>query len=86
MLPIPLHALAEVSMNGAGLRSMIQDLVGNVFMACLGLAAVVFLFQRQFVRLAEFAVIGVITATFIYTPELWTGMGKAVAHAFGAGG
>jgi len=85
MFPHTLHVLADVTMNGAGLRSMIQELVGNVFIACLGLASIVFLFQRQFVRLAEFAIIGVITATFIYTPELWTGMGKAVAHAFGAG-
>lgn len=72
--------------TGEGLRTMIQTLVGNVFLAVLGLGAIVFLFQRQFVRMAEFAVIAIIVATFIYTPELWTGMGKAVAGAFGASG
>lgn len=81
---IPVHLLAEASLTGDGLRTMLQQLAGNIFLAVLGLASLVFLFQRQFVRLAEFAVIGVITATFIYTPELWTGIGKAVAHAFGA--
>jgi hypothetical protein len=85
-MPHSLSLLAEASLSGDGLRTMLQQLAGNVFLAVLGLASLVFLFQRQFVRLAEFAVIGVITATFIYTPELWTGMGKAVAHAFGAGG
>lgn len=86
MHPIHLQVLAEAAFNGAGLRTMIQELAGNVFLAVLGLASIVFLFQRQFVKLAEFAVIAVLVATFLYTPELWTGMGKAVAHAFGAGG
>lgn len=72
--------------TGEGLKTMIQTLVGNVFLAGMGLGAIVFLFQRQFVRMAEFAVIAVLVATFIYTPEMWTGMGKAVAGAFGAGG
>ncbi len=83
---MPNHLLAEAAFNGAGLRTMIQDLAGNVFLACLGLMSIVFLFQRQFVRLAEFGVIAVLVATFLYTPELWTGMGKAVAHAFGVSG
>lgn len=77
--------LAE-AFTGEGLRTMLQTLVGNVFLGVLGVGAVAFLFQRQFVRMAEFAVIAVIVATFIYTPELWTGAGKAVAGAFGANG
>jgi hypothetical protein len=80
-MPILAHAF-----TGEGLRTMIQTLVGNVFLAVIGVGAIVFLFQPQFVRMAEFAVIAVLVATFIYTPEMWTGMGKAVAGAFGAGG
>lgn len=84
-MPPMLAVLAE-AFTGEGLRTMLQTLVGNVFLATMGLGAIVFLFQRQFVRMAEFAVIAIIVATFIYTPELWTGAGKAVAGAFGAGG
>jgi hypothetical protein len=73
-------------MTGEGLRVLIQDLVGNIFLAVLGAAAIVFLFQRRFTEMAQFAVIAVLVATFIYTPELWTGMGQAVAGAFGTGG
>jgi hypothetical protein len=73
-------------MTGEGLKNLVQTLVGNIFIAGMGAGAIVFLFQRQIVRMAEFAVVAVLVATFIYTPELWTGMGKAVAHAFGTGG
>lgn len=81
---MPIIAVLAQAFTGEGLRTMLQELVGNVFLGVLGVGAVVFLFQRQFVRMAEFAVIAVIVATFIYTPELWTGAGKAVAGAFGA--
>jgi hypothetical protein len=71
--------------TGEGLKTLVQTLVGNIFLAAIGAGAIVVLFQRQFVRMAEFAVIAVLVATFVYTPEMWTGMGKAVAHAFGTG-
>ena len=70
-------------MTGEGLRSFLQTFVGNIFLAGMGAGALVFLFKREFVRFAEFAVIAVLVASFVFTPEMWTKLSKAIADAAG---
>jgi hypothetical protein len=71
-------------MTGAGVTSMILELVGNIFVAAAAIGAVTFLFKREFVRFAEFAALAVLVATFVYTPEVWVNVGRAVANLIGA--
>lgn len=71
-------------MTGAGLRDMLLTLVGNIFLAAAAMGAVMFLFRREFVRFAEFAVLSVLVATFVFTPEVWVGVGRTVAGIIGA--
>ncbi len=70
-------------MTGEGLRTFLQQIVGNIFLAGMGAGALVFLFKREFVRFAEFAVISVLVASFVFTPQLWVNLSKAMADAFG---
>lgn len=71
-------------MTGEGLRDMLLQLVGNMFLAAAAIGAVMFLFRREFVRFAEFAVLSVLVATFVFVPEVWVGVGRAVAAVIGA--
>jgi hypothetical protein len=41
--------------------------------------AIAFLVRKEFVRLAEFAVLTVIIATFVYVPEMYRAMAEFVA-------
>lgn len=66
-------------MTGEALRDMLLQLGGNMFLAISSLMAVMFLFRREFVRFAEFAVLAVLVATFVFVPEVWVGVGRAVA-------
>lgn len=70
-------------MTGEGLRTFLQTIVGNIFLAGMGAGALVFLFRREFVRFAEFAVIATLVATFIFTPEMWVKLAGALTDAFG---
>jgi hypothetical protein len=71
-------------MTGDGLRDMLLQLGGNIFLAAAALGAVMFLVRREFVRFAEFAVLAVLVATFVFVPEVWVGVGRAVAGVIGA--
>lgn len=71
-------------MTGEGLRDMLLTLVGNMFLAAAAIGAVMFLFRREFVRFAEFAVLSVLVATFVFVPEVWVGVGRTVAAIIGA--
>lgn len=71
-------------MTGDGLREMLLQLVGNMFLAAAAIGAVMFLFRREFVRFAEFAVLSVLVATFVFVPEVWVGVGRSVAAIIGA--
>lgn len=68
------------------LTQLLRDLFGNLFLAACGGAALVFLFRREFLRLAEFAVLAVVVATFVYFPGMWVQMAGTLAEAIGAGG
>lgn len=70
-------------MTGEGLRIMVMELVGNIFLAAAAIGAVTFLFRREFVRFAEFAFLAVLVATFVYVPEVWVGVAEAVASVIG---
>lgn len=71
-------------MTGEALKDTILVLVGNIFLAAAAFGAVMFLFKRELVRFAEFAVLAVLVATFVYVPEVWVGVGRAVAALIGA--
>lgn len=71
-------------MTGDGLREMLLQLVGNMFLAAAAIGAVMFLFRREFVRFAEFALLSVMVATFVFVPEVWVGVGRSVAAIIGA--
>lgn len=66
-------------MDGEALANAIRLFVGNVFLALAGVGAIAFLIRREFVRLAEFAVLTVIIATFVYVPEMYRGIAEFVA-------
>lgn len=68
------------------LTDLLRDLFGNVFLAASGGAALVFLFRREFVRFAEFVVLAVLVATFVYFPEMWIAVAEAVAERVGEAG
>jgi hypothetical protein len=69
---------------GTNLRTMVLELVGNIFLAAAAFGAVTFLIRREFVRFAEFAALAVLVATFVFVPEVWVGVGRAVASVIGA--
>jgi hypothetical protein len=71
-------------MTGEALRVMVLELVGNIFLAATAVGAVMFLFRREFVRFAEFAVLSILVASFVFTPEVWAGLGRVVGGAIGA--
>lgn len=71
-------------MSGDGLRIMVLELVGNVFLAAAAIGAVTFLVRREFVRFAEFAALAVLVATFVFVPEVWVGVGRTVAAVIGS--
>jgi hypothetical protein len=66
-------------MDGEALANAIRLFVGNIFLALAGVGAIAFLVRREFVRLAEFAVLTVIIATFVYVPEMYQGIAEFVA-------
>lgn len=70
---------------GAALSELVRELLGNIFLAAAGAAALVFLFRREFVRFAEFAAMAVLVATFVYFPEVWVDIAGSVAETIGAG-
>lgn len=71
-------------MTGEGLRDMLLQLVGNMFLAAAAIGALMFLFRREFVRFAEFAVLSVLVATFVFMPEVWVGVARSVGAVIGA--
>ncbi len=70
-------------MTGEGLRNLLSQLFGNMFLALSGGTALIFLVKREFVRFVEFAVIAILVATFIFTPEVWVNVAKGVATTIG---
>lgn len=71
-------------MTGESLRTMVLELVGNIFLAAAALGALTFLFRREFVRFAEFALLAILVATFVFTPEVWAGLGRTVGDVIGS--
>jgi hypothetical protein len=70
--------------TGEALRDMLLQFGGNMFLAVSALMAVMFLVRREFVRFAEFAALAVLVATFVFVPEVWVGVGRALAGVIGA--
>lgn len=70
-------------MTGEGFRALVTTFAGNIFLAFMGLGAIVFLFKREMTQFVQFAVVALLVASFIYTPDFWVGASKAVAQALG---
>lgn len=66
-------------MDGAALTNAIRVFLGNIFLALAGVGSIAFLLRREFVRLAEFAVLTVAVATFVYAPEMYRSAAEFVA-------
>ena len=71
-------------MDGNALRTLIVTFAGNIFLAVLAVVALTFLFKREFTRFAEFILLAVLVATFIYSPQVWVNVARSVANALGA--
>jgi hypothetical protein len=68
--------------TGDGLRTFLQTIMDNIFLTNIRAEALVFLFRQEFVRFAEFAVIAVLMASFVFTPKMWVKLSKTLADAF----
>ncbi|MGH9069856.1 MAG: hypothetical protein ACRDX8_01490 [Acidimicrobiales bacterium] len=69
---------------GAGLLHFVQLLVGNIFLAVLGVGGIALLFRREFVKVVEFAVVALAVATFIYAPGVYVSLARQAASTIGA--
>lgn len=76
------HALLAAAFDGSGLTTFIRALVGNLFLAAVGMAAVGHLFKKELVRFFEFVTLAVLAGTFVYTPEVWRSVAETVAATF----
>lgn len=75
--------LAAAPSPGAGLLHLVQLAVGNVFLAALGVGGIALLIRREFLKVVEFAVVGVAVATFIYAPQVYVGLARQAAATLG---
>jgi hypothetical protein len=73
----------SVASPGGGLLHFVQLLVGNVFLAALGVGGIALLVRREFLKVVEFAVVGVAVATFIYAPQVYVGLARQAASTLG---
>lgn len=71
-------------MTGEGLKDVVVQFAGNIFIAMAAIGAVRFVLRREFVRFAEFIVLALAVATFVYTPEVWVGVARTLAAVIGA--
>lgn len=71
----PLLALTDF----AALKTALLAAIGNLFIAGLGVGSLVFLFKREILRFAEFAILGVLVGTFVYAGDQWVAMIKTAA-------
>lgn len=71
----PLLAMTDFS----ALKTALQAAVGNLFIAGLGVGSLVFLFKREILRFAEFAILGVLVGTFVYAGDQWVSLIKTAA-------
>lgn len=73
------HVVAAIDVSGAHLRSVLGQLIGNLFAVVLGFGALVALLRRRFVMVLELAGLAIVVASFVYVPELWQNLGRALA-------
>ncbi|MGH9129642.1 MAG: twin-arginine translocation signal domain-containing protein [Acidimicrobiales bacterium] len=75
--------LGAVASPGGGLLHFVQLLVGNVFLAALGVGGIVLLARRDFLKVVEFAVVGVAVGTFVYAPGVYVSLARQAASTIG---
>jgi hypothetical protein len=65
---------------GSNLQDLISSIIGPIFLAIVGVIALVFLIQRQIMQFVIFILIAILVAALIYVPEMIESLGS------GAGG
>lgn len=70
-------------MDGAALREWITTFAGNIFLAVVGLAALGFLFKREFTQFMSYMALAVAVGLLLYNPQVIKAMADTVAHALG---
>jgi hypothetical protein len=75
--------MAPVSLDTNGLVSYLQGLFGPLFLAIVGIVALVFLFTREIIRFVQFMVLAVAIAVVFYTPSIVQTLAEGIAKALG---
>lgn len=83
MAPEALNTVLATASPGAGLLHFVQLLVGNIFLAALGVGGIALLVRREFLKVVEFAVVGVAVATFIYAPGVYVSLARQASATIG---
>jgi len=65
---------------GENLQELIKSIIGPIFLAIVGVIAMVFLIQRQIMQFVIFILIAILVAALIYVPDMIKNLGE------GAGG
>lgn len=69
--------------NGSkGLVNAIRDFIAPIFLLCIGIAAMTFLFQRQVTQFLQFAALAVGIAVLFYFPGVVESVAGFFAKAF----
>tara|TARA_B100001146_G_C16105460_1_gene401261 strand:- start:719 stop:997 length:279 start_codon:yes stop_codon:yes gene_type:complete len=67
---------------GSNLQSLIQSIVGPIFLVVVAIIAFTFLVQRQIMQFVIFLIIAIVIAAILYVPSmiqnLGTGLGSEV--------
>lgn len=65
---------------GDNISKLIQNIIGPIFLAVMGVIAITFLIQRQIMQFVIFLVIGILVAALIYVPNMIKGLGEGVGQ------
>lgn len=60
---------------GTNLQSLIQSIIGPIFLTIVGVIAINFLIQRQIMQFVIFIVIAILVAALIYVPSMIQNLG-----------
>lgn len=70
--------------TGEGLANTIRNFIAPLFLLALSIAALTFLWRRQFTEFLQFAALGVGIALLFYWPGVVESLARLLAGALGA--
>lgn len=76
-------ATVPVALSTQGLATYLQGLVAPLFLGITGIAAIFFLFTREFTKFVQFVVLAVAVAVIFYTPRIVQTLALGIANALG---